>query len=230
MVDKLSPRLAAVADQVLESTVLADVGTDHAQLPAWLLAQGRIETALALDVNEGPLRRARQVAAAFPGGLYVRKSDGLTAVKPGEVGCVSIAGMGGQTVADILRRGAAVWTAAERVIIQPQGMGAKARLALLAGGWGCVQACLVADRRQLYVVESWECAPNEPAWTVEDLRWGRIIRAEPDPLFCTWLQREMDDIDQGLQRLDAAGQSDHADVHTLHVQRGILAEERRRVT
>jgi tRNA (adenine22-N1)-methyltransferase len=230
MVDKLSPRLAAVADQVLESRVLADVGTDHAQLPAWLLAQGRIEAALALDVNEGPLRRARQVASAFPGGLHVRKSDGLAAVKPGEVGCVSIAGMGGQTVADILSRGAEVWTAAERVVIQPQGMGAKARLALLAGGWGCVQACLVADRHQLYVVESWERAPNEPAWTAEDLRWGRIIRAKPDPLFCAWLQREMDDIDQGLQRLDAAGHSEHVDAHALRGQRRVLAEEYRRVT
>lgn len=56
---ELSPRLQGVAEMIPEGARLADVGTDHAYLPAWLLQNGRIPSAIASDVREGPLSRAR---------------------------------------------------------------------------------------------------------------------------------------------------------------------------
>ena len=61
---ELTPRLRAVADLVPEGARLADVGTDHAYLPAWLLQQGRIARAIVSDLRAGPLSRARETAAA----------------------------------------------------------------------------------------------------------------------------------------------------------------------
>ena len=55
----ISPRLAVCAQLVRSGAVLADVGTDHAYLPIHLLSLGKIERAVASDINEGPLEKAR---------------------------------------------------------------------------------------------------------------------------------------------------------------------------
>ena len=39
---ELSPRLRSVAELVPKGAVLADIGTDHAFLPVWLLQRGVI--------------------------------------------------------------------------------------------------------------------------------------------------------------------------------------------
>lgn len=61
----LSPRLAAIAALVPPGAKVADVGTDHAYLPVWLLLSGRIQSAVASDVNEGPLQRGRETARTY---------------------------------------------------------------------------------------------------------------------------------------------------------------------
>ena len=60
---ELSPRLRLAADLVPKGARLADVGTDHAYLPACLLMEGKIPSAIAADLREGPLSRARETAA-----------------------------------------------------------------------------------------------------------------------------------------------------------------------
>jgi tRNA (adenine22-N1)-methyltransferase len=229
MVESLSPRLAAVAAQVPKRAVLADVGTDHAHLPSWLLGAGKIDTAIALDIADGPLARARVTAAGTRGALEVRKSDGLIGLAPGEASCISICGMGGLTIADILTRGANVWQSVERVLIQPQGMEAEARVVLLSAGWGCVSAELVAEKKHIYVVEAWAPAAVSRSWSSQDLRWGRIIRTEPDPLFSELLERESRNIKQGLQRLSDAGQAGHSDAQVLKQELTQIEQELSRV-
>ena len=60
---ELSPRLQSVADLVPEGARLADVGTDHAYLPVWLILQGVIDGAVVSDLRRGPLDRAPQKSA-----------------------------------------------------------------------------------------------------------------------------------------------------------------------
>ena len=78
----LTPRLAAVARLVHQAAHLADVGTDHAYLPVRLLLDGRIEYAIAADLREGPLSRARETAASYgeEGRITFRPCDGLSGV------------------------------------------------------------------------------------------------------------------------------------------------------
>ena len=77
----LTPRLAAVAAQVPQGARLADVGTDHAYLPVWLLLAGRIVGAVATDVNQGPMQRGRRPPSAM-GWPAAWTSGGVTAWQP----------------------------------------------------------------------------------------------------------------------------------------------------
>ena len=114
----LPARLLRIARMASPCRVLADIGTDHAHLPVYMLQQGLCSRAFACDVNEGPLQRAR-VAVAHWGmddRIETVKSDGLKSV-PEEYDTLVIAGMGGDLISKILadhppRR-------AEKIILQP---------------------------------------------------------------------------------------------------------------
>ena len=116
---ELTPRLRALADLVCQGARLADVGTDHAYLPVWLLLRGKIDQAIAADLREGPLSRARETARQYgvEDRISFRLCDGLSAVGEDEADTIAIAGMGGDTIAAIL--GAAPWTRSKALLLQP---------------------------------------------------------------------------------------------------------------
>ena len=58
----IDARLASLAELVRQDAVFADVGTDHAYLPLFLLSEGRISRAACSDINALPLEKARENA------------------------------------------------------------------------------------------------------------------------------------------------------------------------
>ena len=116
---ELTARLRVLAELVPQDSRLADVGTDHAYLPVWLILQGRISRAIAADLREGPLGRARETAQQYHvmERIEFRLCDGLSAISPEEVDTISIAGMGGETIASILQD--APWSREKRLLLQP---------------------------------------------------------------------------------------------------------------
>lgn len=119
---QISKRLEAVADMVTPGCHLADIGTDHAYIPIYLAQAGKIARAIAMDVNKGPLERAKEHICSY--GLEqmieTRLSDGLDALQPGEADQIVIAGMGGPLTVRILRDGAEKLTKECALILQPQ--------------------------------------------------------------------------------------------------------------
>ena len=95
----IGARLEAVAKLVPQGCVLADIGTDHAYLPVWLLQKGQIKAAVAADIAAGPCRAAQTNIGMYGlrGKIEVRMGSGLTVLKPGEADGAVIAGMGGST-------------------------------------------------------------------------------------------------------------------------------------
>ena len=150
----LTPRLACLAALVPQGARLADVGTDHGKLPVSLLLDGRIASAIGSDIGEGPLAHAARNAQEHGVSLSLRLAPGLDADQPEECDTVSIAGMGGQTIAEILQ--AAPWTAdgVHLLLLQPMTMVYELRQWLWAHGYAIERETPCREERRHYVVLS----------------------------------------------------------------------------
>ncbi|ERL66716.1 tRNA (adenine(22)-N(1))-methyltransferase [Schleiferilactobacillus shenzhenensis] len=118
----LSTRLATVARFIPQGAVVADIGTDHAYLPIYLIHEGVSPRVIASDVVAGPVASAtRNVKEAqVTNQVSVRRGDGLTTITPDDgVTCVVIAGMGGALITTILDAGQDHLQHTERLILQP---------------------------------------------------------------------------------------------------------------
>ena len=151
---QLQPRLQCIASLVPQGARLADVGTDHGYLPVWLLQHGRIESAIASDINALPLDHARATAREYSvtERMDFRLCPGLAKIKAEECDAIAIAGMGGETIWGILA--AAPWTRDGRhtLLLQPQTKIEELRLRLCENGYAVTREHLVRDKGKLYVV------------------------------------------------------------------------------
>ena len=150
----LTPRLACMAALVPPNARLADIGTDHGKLPISLLLDGHIASAIGSDIRSGPLAHAERNAKEHNVSLSLRLAPGLEAVRAEECDTVTIAGMGGQTIAEILT--AAPWTAQgdHLLLLQPMTMIAELRRWLYAHGYAVERETLCREDRRRYVVLS----------------------------------------------------------------------------
>lgn len=169
----LTPRLQAVARWVPSGCRFADIGTDHAYLPVWLLQQGVLSRAIAGDLRPGPLDHARATAARYglTQQMEFRLSDGLQGLAPGEADCVAIAGMGGEAIRSILE--GATWTRqGTRLILQPQTNLPQLRAWLTQAGYRIQGDCCVREEDRWYTVLLVEGGRDETAWTPGSLLAG----------------------------------------------------------
>ena len=134
---ELSKRLTAVAGLVTEGASVADIGTDHGYIPIHLIEQGLSPKVIAMDINKGPLERARIHIAGYgmSDRIETRLSDGLAVVEPGEVDEIIVAGMGGGLVIHILEEGKEVVRRLKGCILQPQSEIQKVREYLVEHGF-----------------------------------------------------------------------------------------------
>ncbi|MEW6183022.1 MAG: class I SAM-dependent methyltransferase [Bacillota bacterium] len=148
----LHPRLKTTAGLVPVTRCVADIGTDHALLPLYLIGRGVAARAIAVEKKAGPAAAARRAVAAagLEERIEVRTGDGLAALSAGEVQVIVIAGLGGETIAAILEAGAATARDAGWLVLQPMNRAAFVRRWLAANGWRIEAEELVEERKRLY--------------------------------------------------------------------------------
>ena len=177
---QLQPRLQCIASLVPQGARLADVGTDHGYLPVWLLQHGRIESAIASDINALPLDHARATAREYgvTERMDFRLCPGLAKVKAEECDAIAIAGMGGETILGILE--AAPWTheGVHTLILQPQTKIDLLRCWLCGHGYRFLSETLVRDKEQLYVVFRVRAGMGQELSEAEALT-GLLLRSDP---------------------------------------------------
>lgn len=151
---KLSPRLMVCAEYVPQGSKVADVGTDHAYLPVWLIQNGRVSTpVIAGDINEGPLNKARGSAKEYgvESDIVFMLNNGLEGTRDSLADTVVIAGMGGETIMDIIKAAGWNWQG-HTLILQPMSKIYELCRGLYENGFHIENERLVRDNGEIYRV------------------------------------------------------------------------------
>lgn len=115
----LDARLAAAAAFVRPGSTAADIGCDHGKLSAYLAGSGRCPLVFACDLRPGPLQKARETCAPWAERVRFRLGSGLEVLQPGEAEDIIIAGMGAETIMEILEAAPWVFDARYNLVLVP---------------------------------------------------------------------------------------------------------------
>ena len=118
----LSERLRAVTELVTKGNRVADIGCDHAYTSIYLVEKGIAPCAIAMDINAGPIERAKENVALYglTNKIVVRRSDGVKELEAEEADTLLITGMGGLLMKKILSDKPEVTNMAKELVLQPQ--------------------------------------------------------------------------------------------------------------
>ena len=189
----LSLRLERVAAHVPNGARLADIGSDHAYLPVALVRRGVIDAALAGEVATTPFQAAERTVRdnGLEQQITVRLADGLAAIEARDgITAISLCGMGGETIRDILEAGKAHLSGAERLILQPNGGEQPLRLWLMRNGYRIVSEELLHENRFYYEIIVAERA-DPVVYTAEQLFFGPLLMQARSPVFLAKWQRAL---------------------------------------
>lgn len=169
----LDPRLSMIATLVGKCECCADIGCDHGRLGAFLLQTDQCRTVQLTDISEPSLHKARMLIYGL--GLSDRAffcaGDGALALN-GSVQAAVVAGMGGVTIADILRKGRERLGDA-RLVLQPNVAALQLRVALSDLGYAITDERIVQDGRRCYIVIQAE--PGKSDYSLKERVVGPVL-------------------------------------------------------
>ena len=189
----LSMRLERVAAQVPAGARLADIGSDHGYLPVALMRRGAIAAAVAGEVALTPFRSAERTVRENGLELHitVRLASGLEAIEPQDgITAISVCGMGGETIRDILNSGKARLSGQERLILQPNGGEQPLRQWLMDNGYRILCEELLRENRFYYEIIVAE-HDGPVLYTAEELYFGPLQMQARTPAFLAKWQRKL---------------------------------------
>ncbi|MBQ6442739.1 MAG: SAM-dependent methyltransferase [Lachnospiraceae bacterium] len=205
---RLSERLLAAASLVPDGAALADIGTDHGFLPISLCETGRIRKAFAMDVAEGPLSRAKAhiLEAGLQERIEVRRSDGLSELKPGEADTVSLLGMGGALIMRILTANDPRTLGIRTLLLGPQSEVKHVRAFLLQKGYVIETERLVEEDGKFYFLLLVDKdGAGEPPYSEAELLYGRNLLSGKDATLQRFLRWRLQVLEEIRRELSSSG-------------------------
>ena len=197
----LSNRLLSVCSFVPSGYTVADIGTDHARVPIWLIQKGIIDTAIASDIGKGPLDKARENINYYglTDKIELRLGNGMETLSPGDADCIIIAGMGGELMSNLIKTYIPQGT--KRLILQPMTDSYFIRDALTSCGYKITSEDLIYENDKFYSVIV--CEPGVSKLTQEETFLSPFMKIHP--LYKEYLLYKTSRMEKAAKMAEKAG-------------------------
>lgn len=184
----ISNRLIAVASMVTPGYVVTDIGTDHGYVPIYLIENNIANRVIAMDVNKGPLERAKDNIKknAFENKIETRLSDGFAAMQKGEADIAVIAGMGGELMVNIMEKGRDVVLGLKEMVVSPHSEIDVVRRYLHKIGFKIEEEKIIKDEGKFYTII--RCVKGEDkVYTELEYKYGAKLLEEKNEVLIEFL-------------------------------------------
>ncbi len=209
----LDPRLSLAFDLYDPCELAADIGTDHAHLPAALLQRGRCQHMILTDISESALENARAeiIRRRLTDRVDFRLGDGLAPISE-KCGMISVTGMGGRTIREILLSGQSRLQGAS-LLLSAHTDWHLIRGALREIGYGLdrEEPCFAAGRYYLMLV----ARPGGAELTAREIRLGGPLFRSASPILIPFLRRRLDVLREKLRGFCSASCPDREQIALL---------------
>ncbi|MFT8555591.1 tRNA (adenine(22)-N(1))-methyltransferase [Liquorilactobacillus hordei] len=203
----LSQRLLRVASHVPNNARLADIGSDHAYLPAYLGLNNKLAFGIAGEVVEGPYQNA--VSEIKKEGLNelvkVRQADGLAAINDDDdIDVITICGMGGPLIREILEKGNLKLVNHPLLILQPNVGEKQVRNWIVANNYRITAEEILTEDNHIYEIIVARYNESLFELTATDLEFGPFLRKQKNKVFVAKWQAELQKIKYVLEEMKKA--------------------------
>lgn len=210
----LSARMQAIADMVSKGSRVCDVGCDHGYVSIYLVQQKIAPGVIAMDINRGPLERAKVHVeqAGLSRYITLRISDGLDAYTSGEADVLICAGMGGRLIRRILEKEPEKTESFRELILQPQSEISAFRKFLRNEGYSIWWEDMILEEDKFYPIIKAVPGKDEQMRTDDSLsdRFGPVLLENRHPVLIRYLHREWENGICLKETLKAADDSQRA--------------------
>ena len=224
---KIDARLLSAASFVREGAIVADIGSDHAYLPIYLVQNKRAVRAVAADINAGPIENARLnvEAAGLSRLISLELCDGLHGIEKYSPTDIIICGMGGELIERIITEAPYAKNGGIRLILQPMSKQEILRAYLLREGYNIIDEKLSKDDGRTYVCICAEYDGAVREYSDAELLLGRHNIERREPLFYDLLESKIAATKKRINGMKTAGRKTPEDDALLAVLESLKEEK-----
>ncbi len=195
----LSSRLQTIASMINSGSIVADIGTDHALLPIYLVQNSISPKVYAVDNKKGPLERAKQAVslADLEQSVIPMLSSGLKDISH-DVNVVVIAGMGVETATEILLSAKSCWHQFDQIVLQLNGDQYQLRQFLMSNQFEILDEQTALDQYISFILSVVHVS-HPVSYSQQQLMFGPILLQRKDELLMKFIGEQLAKKEQLLQ-------------------------------
>lgn len=199
----ISKRLLKIAEMVDTCNTVADIGTDHGYIPIYLIENNICSNAIASDINSGPLKKAKFniEMEELEDKIQVRLGSGLSVLKKDEAQCIVIAGMGGNTIKDMLEERREIIKNTKSIVLQPVQNPEVVRKYVYEKGFCILDEDLCFDENKYY--EIIKIAYGDSQTLVDSIYYeiGKCLIEKKHPLLKNYIMKKINSYEKILDNI-----------------------------